>query len=246
MRILLFSLFSASCALATVQVRDGCGEDAALVATLQDSDTIRVEHGVLGEAAPCYAVTVEHGESTLRGYISDATLPSVVEFERRRALESRVPVPEPPPPPPGVKKPAAPRPTGPPFAPWSGADIKGRRFRIGDGTAKVTLVTFWSVTSAKGRQAAQELAKAGDEFRAKGLQAYGLVQPIDPGRLGMYLDDMGLDCPVAYDREGLAARYGGDPNKGTTLVIDSGNHIVASSTNPAEIRAMVAKLVSSE
>lgn len=246
MRILLFCLVSASCALATVPVRDGCGDDAAVIATIQQSDLIQVQHGVVGESVTCYAVSLERGGSTLRGYISDGTLPAVVEFERKRALESRVPAPEPPPAPPGAKKLAAPRPTGPPFAPWSGADINGKRLRIGDGTATITLVTFWSVTSAKGRRAAQDTASTGDEFRAKGLRAFGLVQPVDPGRLGQYMEDMGLNCPVLYDRDGLAAKYGADPNKGTTLVIDSSNHIVASSSNPVEIRAMVAKLVSSE
>jgi len=249
MRNVLLVLFSLSCLAATVPVRDACGEDGSVVAIIQPSDAIRVEHGVVGESVPCYAVTLQQGGKTVRGYVSDATLPDIVEFERKRATESRVPIPEPPPAPapaPGQKKPSEPRPTGPLFEPWSGADFKGRRLEIGGGSAKVTLVTFWSAESAAGRKAAETLARTGDEFRAKGLQAIAMVQPISPAKLGMYLDDMSMDCPVAYDRQGLAAKYGASPAKGTTLVIDSSNHIVAASANAAEIRAMVTKLLSSE
>jgi hypothetical protein len=48
------------------------------------------------------------------------------------------------------------------------------------------------------------------------------------------------------DERRLASKYKADSNKGTTLVIDASNTIVAMSSNPAEIRAAVAKLLSSE
>ena len=58
----------------------------------------------MGESAPCYAVSLEKHGTTVRGYVSDTTLPAVVEFERKRALESRVAIPEPPPVPPDGEK----------------------------------------------------------------------------------------------------------------------------------------------
>ena len=182
----------------------------------------------------------------VRGYILGNTLRAIVEFERHRAAESRVPIPEPPPPPPGTpaaKKPGEPRPTGPPFEPWSGTDIKGRQMQINGDTSKVTLITFWSPKSGAGRRSAENLVKTGDEFRSKGVRAVGMVPSMSAAQLGSYLDDMGLDYPLAFDR-GLAAKYGADSSKGTTLVIDSSNHIIASSSDPKEIRATVVKLLS--
>ena len=249
MRIAILSAAFVSCALASVPVRDGCMEDSVLVATAQDNDLIQVHHGVVGETVPCYAVSVTQQGNEIRGYIQGSTLPVIQEFERRRALESRVMIPAPPPPPPlapGEQKPAAPALTGPPFEPWTGVDIKGRRMQIAAGDSKVTLVTFWSAESGSGRRAAENLMKTESEFRAKGLVAYGLVQAISPGRLGYYLDDMGLDYRQAIDRQRLAAKYNADPAKGTTLVISASNHIVAVSSNPAEIRAAIVKLLSSE
>jgi hypothetical protein len=249
MRILILPLFCVSSFAASVAVRDGCGEDASLVATIQDSDAISVEHGVVGESIPCYAVSLEKGGTTVRGYISEATLPAIVEFERKRALESRVPIPEPPPPPAEVgkdgKKAPQPKPTGPPFEAWAGADINGKRIQIG-GNAKITLLTFWSAPSPTARHSAETIMKTEAEFRGRGLKVYGMTTAMSSGKLGYYMDDMGLDYPVAMDHQGLAAKYGADPSKGTTLVIDSSNHIIASSSDQKEIRAAVLKLLSSE
>lgn len=245
MRILISSIALVTSALASVPVRDGCTEDSSIVANIQESDAIQVHHGVVGEAMPCYAVSVTQGGNEIRGYILSSTLPAIQEFERRLVLEERIPAPAPPPPAPGEKKPVALAPTGPPFEPWTGVDIKGKRMQIASGDAKITLVTFWSAQSSAGRRAAENLDKNYSNLRAKGLRMYGLVEPISPGRLDYYLDDMGLDYPLAQDRQRLAAKYNADPYKGTTLVIDASNHIVASSSNPAEIRAAVTKLLSS-
>jgi hypothetical protein len=241
MRVLIFSLAFVSCALASVQVRDACGEDSTIVATIQDTDPIQVNHGVVGESVPCYAVSVKQGSGEVRGYVLGNTLPAIADFERRRAAESRIAIPAPPPEEAKAKK-AAVVSTGPPFEPWTGVDIKGKKIHIGDGTDKVYLVTFWSAQSQAGRRTAENVQR----FRLRGVNAFGLVRPTSFAILDSYLDDMGLNYPLAFDRDGLAAKYNADPNKGTTLVIDSSNHIVASSSNIEEIRAAVTKLLSSE
>jgi hypothetical protein len=250
MRNLIFALASVTAVAATVPVRDACGEDASVIANIQPSDALRVEHGVVGESVPCYAVTLSQAGKTVRGYVSDTTLPAIVEFERKRALESRVVIPEPPPEPPAdekdTKKPKEPKPTGPPFETWAGADIKGRRLQIGGGAAKVTLVTFWSAPSASAQRAAKNIMTTEAEFRAKGVKVFGVAEAPNLSKLGYYMDDMGLDYPVVLDRQGLASKYGADASRGTTLVIDSANHIVAATADPKEIRAMVTKLLSSE
>jgi hypothetical protein len=122
-------------------------------------------------------------------------------------------------------------------------DLSGHRIQIAPSDAKVVLVTFWAAQSAGARRSVEKIMKVEDEFKPQGLRAFGLVQAANAGRASYYLDDMGLDFPQAIDRQSLAAKYNADPMKGTTLVLDSSNHIVASSSNPAEIRAAVAKLL---
>jgi AhpC/TSA family len=246
MRIWALILVSASLALATVPVRDGCTEDSSVIVTIKDSDPISVKHGVVGEASACYAVSVTQAGAEVTGYVLGDSLPAVVEFERKRAAESRVPVPEPPPPPPGdpaAKKTAVDRPTGPPFEPWSGTDVKGKKLQIGGANAKVTLVVFWAPQSASGRRYAEMLSKTGNEFQPKGVKSFGVVPVLPKDRLDFLLDDLNVSYPLAFDK-GMSAKYGVDIAKGTTLVIDSSNHIIASSSDPKEIRATVVKLLS--
>jgi hypothetical protein len=240
MRFAILPIFVAT-AIAAVPVRDGCTEDSSILANVEESDRVQVRHGIIGETLPCYAVSVTQSGNEIRGYILGATLPAIQEFERRQALESRLSAT--PAPAPEEKNQAAPASTGPPFEPWAGTDINGKQMRIGGGDAKVTLIAFWSSESVAGRRAAQAVAKTEGEFRAKGARAYGLVDSPSLTRLSYRMDDMFLDYPQALDTQGLAARYNANPNQGAILVIDASNHIVAASSNPAEIRAAVAKLL---
>src|SRR5580692_7814558 len=98
------ALFLLTTLAADISLRDACGEDASPIAAIRETDAIRVDHGVAGESAPCYAVSIESNGNTVRGYVSSATLPAIVEFERKRALEARVPMPAPPPAPETAKK----------------------------------------------------------------------------------------------------------------------------------------------
>lgn len=243
MRILILPVVLAASALASIPVHDACSEDAPVVANIQESDAIQIRHGVLGESIPCYAVSVAHAGTEIQGFILGNTLPVVQEFERKRARESRIPIPEAPPPAPGEKKASAPRPTGPAFEPWSGVTTSGRRMQIAPGAAKVTLVVFWAAQSGVARNYAEKMMKTAAEFRPKGLQSFGIVEAPSLQRVNYYMDDMSLDYPQALDRQRLAAKYNADPLKGTTLVLDESNHIVAASSNPLEIRAAVLSLL---
>jgi hypothetical protein len=78
------------------------------------------------------------------------------------------------------------------------------------------------------------------------LKSFGFMQVNSRERADYYLEDMGLDFPQAYDREKLGSRYNVDTIKGTTLVVDASKRVVAVSSNPAEIRAAVARLLSLE
>jgi hypothetical protein len=86
--------------------------------------------------------------------------------------------------------------------------------------------------------------KTESQFRVRGLRAFGFVEARNRGRAGYYLDDMGLDYPQTLDRQNLAATYAADAMKGTTLVIDASNNIVAVTSNPEAIRAAVESVLS--
>ena len=245
MRILILPVLLAATASASIPVRDACSEDATVVANVQETDAIQIRHAVFGESVPCYAVSVPQPSGQVSGFLLGTTLPVVQEFERRRALESRVPLPATAEPSPAEKKAAAPMtPVGPPFAPWSGVDSRGRRFQIAQGRSKATLVTFWSVESFAARRYVNNLRKTEAEFRPRGLSSYGFMEAASTARANFYMDDIGLEAPQALDREKLAARYNADTRNGTTLVLNASNEVVAISSNPVEIRAAVARLLS--
>jgi len=245
MRILIPALILAGAATATVPVRDACTEDGTILANIQETDAIQIRHAVAGESVPCYAVSVTQASGELRGYILSNTLPVIQEFERRRALESRVPLPAAEIAPREKKLPPL-TPVAPPFEPWTGVDSRGKRFQIAQGRSKATLVTFWSVESWTARKYVDNLRKTESEFRPRGLTSFGFMEAASTSRANFYMDDMGLEAPQALDRARLAAKYNVDTRKGATLVLDQSNQVVAISSNPAEIRAAVTRLLSLE
>jgi hypothetical protein len=226
-------------------LRDSCSEDSEILANVQPGELIQIRHAVNGEATPCYSVVVTQAGREVQGFVLGSSLPAIQEFERTRALESRVIIPAPPESAAKAEK-KAPPPVGPPFEPWSGVDTNGKRMQIVPGKAKATLVVFWNAGSRPAERLVHEVMKTESEFGPKGLRAFGLVGAASAGRANYYLDDMGLDYPQALDQQRLAMKYNADPAKGTTLVVDSSNNVVTISSNPAEIRAAVARLLSSE
>jgi len=241
MRIVVLPV-SIAMVLASVPVRDACSEDGTILAAVQEGDPIQVRHAVTGERVPCYSVLVTQAGKEVQGFILGSVLPAIQEFERTRAVESRVAVPVSPE---AAAKKTPLLPIGPPFETWTGVDIKGRRMQIVPGEWKATLVTFWSADSGTARRFVENLKKTESEFRPRGLRSFGLIEG-SMSRANYYLEDMGLDGPQTIDRQGLAAKYSADPRKGTTLVVDASNNVVAISSNPVEIRAAVARLLSSE
>ena len=249
MRILILLAVFIAGALASVPVRDSCNEDGVILGNVQASDPVIVRHALVGESTPCYSVVTTQAGKELQGFILGSALPVIQEFERTRALESRIAVPVPPAEAAGEtgeKKQPPLSPVGPAFERWTGVDIKGKRMQIAAGDSKATLVTFWAIESGAARRYVENLKKTESEFRPKGVKAFGMIQVGSMEKANYYLEDMGLDCPQAFDRQGLAAKYNADARKGTTLVVDASNHVVAISSNPAEIRAAVARLLSSE
>jgi hypothetical protein len=118
--------------------------------------------------------------------------------------------------------------------------------QIDPSAAKVTLVTFWAIESGTARRFVEKLMKTESEFRPRGLRSFGFMQVSSQDRANYYLEDLGLDFPQAYDRQKLGSKYNVDTSKGTTLVVDASKNVVAITSNPAEIREVVTRLLSLE
>src|ERR1700722_10470657 len=103
-RVLLPVIFIAS-ALASIPVRYACGEESGILANVQEGDQVQVHHAVNGETMPCYSVVVTQAGKQVQGYILGSALPVIQDFERTRALESRIAIPVAPEAAPGEKKP---------------------------------------------------------------------------------------------------------------------------------------------
>jgi hypothetical protein len=233
-------------AQAEIPVREGCSENDSVVASVQSSDPLIVHHGVSGEAQPCYAVSVPRVAGELRGYVLGTSLPAIQEFERRRALEARIPLTAPPP----VSKPKVdlgdlgPL-AGRQFEPWSGIDWNGRPIEIRPGTAKVTLVTFWKPLSRAARNHVQEIEYVRQKFNQPDLKAIGFIEAASIASTKYYTEDMSVYFSQTLDHTGIASRFGVDSAKGTTLVLDESGKVFASSSDPKQIRTIVTTLLSS-
>jgi hypothetical protein len=241
-----------------VPVRDGCGEDAATVATLDSTDPVTIHYGLRGEVVPCYAVSLVRGGTELHGYVLGSTLPAVEEFERRLAAESRIPAPAPQPGPEaskpdgirgGIHEDRTIEDPGPlaglQFPSWTGVDMRSRPVAI-PGRGKVTLVVFWRPQSLAARVHAVRIQSLTSKFYDQGLQSVGLIVGASMAATKSSMEDLTLNFPLALDRSSLAREFNVDASHGTTLVLDASGKIVASSSDPRKIQAVVSKLLSSE
>jgi hypothetical protein len=232
-----------------VLVRDGCGEDAATVANVQPSEQIVVQHGVAGEALPCYAVSVTRSGTEVRGYVLGTSLPAVQEFERRLALESRIPLPAAPP---AGEKGAVDRTISPedagPFAgrqfpDWTGVDWNGRPVAIRPSDAKFTLVGFMNPRSKAARLQIVGISFLMSRFASQGVKSVGLISGASLFDTKTLMEDLEVTFPLSSDRSALGKDFGADPSKGTILVLDGSRKIIASSTDTKKVQAILTKLL---
>jgi hypothetical protein len=231
-----------------VPVRDGCSEDAATVANVQPSDQIVVQHGMAGEALPCYAVSVTSSGAEVRGYVLGNSLPAVQEFERRRALESRIAIPAAPPPAAKgpVDKTISPEEAGPlagrQFPEWSGVDWNGKPVAI-RADAKLTIVGFMNPRSKAARLQIVGMSYLMTRFGRQGVRSVGLISGASLFDTKTYMEDLEVSFPLAADRLALAKEFGADTSKGTLLVLDPSRKVIASSTDAKKIQDILAKLL---
>jgi hypothetical protein len=247
--ILLFTALAADTVGGT-PMRDGCGEDAAIVATIVASDQVAVQHGVAGEALPCYAVSIVRSGGEVRGYVLETSLAAVQEFERLRALESRIPIPAVPIPPAAAstEKKAVDRTlsteeagplAGRQFPSWNGVDWKGKSVSIRPDDAKLTLVAFVSPKSKAGRFEIVDLSILTSRFSAQGLKSVGFIEGASVFDTKTYMEDLLVNFPLAADNASLASQFGANQ----LLLLDKSGKVVASGTDVKRIQTVVGKLL---
>lgn len=80
----LLSLFLAISAVKqpATPLRDGCGEDADVLATLDAGAPVQIRFALAGESVPCYKVTVEAAGKSLNGYLPASAISGLEDFEK--------------------------------------------------------------------------------------------------------------------------------------------------------------------
>ncbi|HLJ47412.1 MAG TPA: TlpA disulfide reductase family protein [Bryobacteraceae bacterium] len=237
MHAVLFFAFFQAAPPTEFPLRAECSNDAAVITSVGRAEPINIVSSLAGDGPTCYHVRLDRGSKSVVGYIIGAEHPSILAFERERAiLQAResVPVPAAQTAPP-IEEPVHPA----YFDNFSGVDAAGNPISLARMKGKVFLVTFWSPAVKRSRQ---DLASLGDlvgEYGARGLTAIGIAMDSNASRISGVLDDTPVTWPQFPDRIGLAAKYGVDRNSATTFVLDESHRIIAVSPRRDELAKIV-------
>jgi hypothetical protein len=79
---LLMSLFLAISVVknSATPLKDACGEDGSVIATLEAGAPVEIRFALAGEG--CYKVTVESGGKKLEGYLPQAAIGGLEDFQK--------------------------------------------------------------------------------------------------------------------------------------------------------------------
>jgi len=80
----LLSIFLAISAVKqpATPLRDACGADGDVIATLEAGAPVQIRFSLAGESVPCYKVTVEVGGKKLEGYLPASAISGLEDFEK--------------------------------------------------------------------------------------------------------------------------------------------------------------------
>jgi peroxiredoxin len=253
MRTLLILAFLQT-AWAEEPLRSGCSPDSSQLATVGPSDQVKVLLAQAGWDSPCYKLTLIGPGQNLSGYVLGNALPAIQEFQRQReqasaaateaqarlALAQATAVKN-------SAEPEAGKPKDPlistKFEDFSGRDLKGKPVSLSGLNGRVTVVTFWSPTSASSQNELMRVMPLYNQLHKSGLAAVGISMDPNGNHIGTALDDRSPTWPQIPDRSGLAAQYNVDARSGKTFVLDASHHVVAAGPMGPEIEKAVRQLL---
>lgn len=233
-------------------VRSGCSRDTQEIASVGQSDRVKVEMAMAGEDETCYKITLVRPEGSLTGYVLGESLPAVAAFVRRRekiseesaAAEARLLLARSAP---NATEKEPSKPADPflstHFEDFSGRDANGKFVNLAGLRGRVILVSFWSPKSAHSQSQLTGVMPLYNQFHRSGLAAVGVSMDPNPNHILAGLDDVSPAWPQIADGSGLAARYNVDPKAGKTFVLDASHHVVAAGEMGPEMEKTIRQLL---
>jgi len=247
----LILLIGAGAAIAPAEpLLTGCDSAGPEIAQVRAADNLRIVSAIAGEGETCYEAVLKRDGNDTTGYLLGENSPAVQAFVRQRekaavdsfqaqdewahlmAKQAKTPAP-------AV---SGPKP-GEVFEDFSARDLTGKSISLSGLGGRVTLVTFWSPRSPGSVNQLASLLPLFNQYRRSGLRAVGISADPNASHSWETLDDVTLGWPQIPDHAGLAAKYGADPKKGTTLVLDSSHHIVAAGLSGSDLEQKVRQLL---
>lgn len=104
--------------------------------------------------------------------------------------------------------------------------LEGKAFSLADYKGKVILLNFWASWCGPCRAEIPDLVELQNKYKDR-LQIIGLVvEDDDRDAIKKFVQESGINYPVAIASDGIRLRYGGVPALPTSFVLDADGRIV--------------------
>ena len=217
-------------------------EPGGVVATIHQSDAVRVRYSLGGNSQTCYAVSATVNGKTVEGYLMGDGHPDVAAFERE--ARARIPsIPPPPKPAPALAvKDKTPEPDGPrSFAGLSGTSPNGQRVSLDRMPDPTVVLYFWSAGSQKSIREADGMEGVFNGYRGKGVSLVGVVSGASAATVRRVLRDEEVIWPQIFDNGEIASRYPWS-KESRYYILDRQRNVVAAVASSGEVQRELMKL----
>jgi len=228
-------------------------EPAEIVATIHQSDAVRVRYSLGGNAQTCYAVSATLNGKAVEGYLLGNTHRDATAFELE--ARSRIPsIPDPPKPDPAPAKDAKdPKDTkdakdktlvaGVPqsFAGLSGTSPEGRRVSLASINSPTVVLYFWSANNQKSIREVDAMESVYNKYHAKGVGLVGVVSGSSAANVRKVLRDEEVLWPQILDTGAIASQYP-VTREARYFILDRQRNAVAALKSVSEVQRELMKM----
>jgi peroxiredoxin len=104
-------------------------------------------------------------------------------------------------------------------------DINGRSVSLADFRNKVVVLDFWATWCPPCKREIPDFINLQTDYASRGVQIVGIALD-QPDKVKAFAQQNGMNYPVLYGNDQIAARYGGIEGIPTTFIIDRNGNIV--------------------